>query len=149
MTVTGDLPYDFRPEAYAPTRDYDGRHGMHAFRKHFYSRIGDFDSKEEFECAVWLDIEAQKDKLKYWVRNLVRREGASFFLQKAAGRFYPDFVCKLNDGTTLIVEYKGAYGWTDAADDRLIGGLWQQLSNGTCRFVMVKDRQWHNIASCL
>ena len=149
VTVTGDLPYDFRPEAYAPTRDYDGRHGMHAFRKHFYSRIGDFDSKEEFECAVWLDIEAQKGKLQYWVRNLVRREGASFFLQKAAGRFYPDFVCKLNDGTTLIVEYKGAYGWTDAADDRLIGGLWQQLSNGTCRFVMVKDRQWHNIASCL
>ena len=79
------------------------------------------------------------------VRNLVRREGASFFLQKAVGRFFPDFVCKLNDGTTLIVEYKGADRWNDAADDRLIGGLWAKLSGGACRFVMVKDRQWDSI----
>lgn len=149
VTVTGDFPYDFRPDAYAPPRDYDGRYGIHAFRKHFYGRIGDFDSKEEFECAVWLDIEAQKGNLQYWVRNLVRRESASFSLQKATGRFYPDFVCKLNNGSTLIVEYKGANAWTDAADDRLIGGLWQELSNGACRFVMVKDKQWQNIAPLL
>ena len=148
VTVTSKYPYDFRPEAYAPSRDYDGRYGLHAFRKHFYNRIGDFDSKEEFECAVWLDIEAQKGRLQYWVRNLARREGASFFLQKATGRFYPDFVCKLNDETTLIVEYKGANGWTDAADDRLIGGLWQDLSAGSCKFVMIKDKLWDGI-DCL
>jgi type III restriction enzyme len=145
VTVTAQLPYDFRPEAYAPSRDYDGRYGLHAFRRHFYSRIGDFDSKEEFECAVWLDIEAQKGRLQYWVRNLARREGASFFLQKASGRFYPDFVCKRNDGKFLIVEYKGADRWTDAQDDRLIGGLWADLSDGSCRFVMVKDKQWNVI----
>lgn len=145
VTVTSQYPYDFRPEAYAPSRDYDGRYGLHAFRKHFYSRIGDFDSKEEFECAIWLDIQAQKGRLQYWVRNLARREGASFFLQKATGRFYPDFVCKLNDETTLIVEYKGRNGWTDAADDRLIGGLWEELSAGSCKFVMVKDKQWDGI----
>jgi type III restriction enzyme len=142
VTVTAQLPYDFRPEAYAPSRDYDGRYGLHALRRHFYSRIGDFDSREEFECAVWLDIEAQKGRLQYWVRNLARREGASFFLQRASGRFYPDFVCKRNDGKFLIVEYKGADRWTDAADDRLIGGLWADLSGGSCRFVMVKDKQW-------
>lgn len=142
VTVSAQLPYDFRPEAYSPSRDYDDRYGLHAFRKHFYSRVGDFDSKEEFECAVWLDTEAQKGRLQYWVRNLARREGASFFLQKATGRFYPDFVCKLNDGRFLVVEYKGANGWTDAADDRLIGGLWAQLSDGTCQFIMIKDKQW-------
>ena len=142
VTVTSQFPYDFRPEAYAPSRDYDNRYGQFAFRKHFYSRIGDFDSKEEFECAVWLDVEAQKGRLQSWVRNLARREGASFFLQKATGRFYPDFVCKLNDGKFLVVEYKGANGWTDAEDDRLIGGLWDRLSGDTCRFIMVKEKQW-------
>ena len=149
VAVTSEFPYDFRPEAYAPSRDYDGRYGQFGFRKHFYSRIGDFDSKEEFECAVWLDIQAQKGRMQYWVRNLVRREGASFYLQKATGRFYPDFVCKLNGDAALIVEYKGANGWTDAADDRLIGGLWAQLSGGLCKFVMVKDRQWDAIDQML
>lgn len=145
VAVTIQFPYDFRPEAYAPSRDYDNRYGLFAFRKHFYSRIGDFDSKEEFECAVWLDVQAQMGRMQYWVRNLARREGASFFLQKATGRFYPDFVCKLNDDAALIVEYKGANGWTDAADDRLIGGLWEELSGSLCRFVMVKDKQWDRI----
>lgn len=56
VTVTIKYPYDSRPEVYAPSRDYDGRYGVHTFRKHFYSRIGDFDSKEKLERAVWLDI---------------------------------------------------------------------------------------------
>jgi type III restriction enzyme len=43
------------------------------------------------------------------------------------------------------VEYKGAHGWTDAQDDRDIGGLWAELSGGTCRFVMVRNRQWGDI----
>jgi type III restriction enzyme len=34
-------------------------------------------------------------RIQFWVRNLVRREGSSFFLQKADGRFYPDFLCQL------------------------------------------------------
>ena len=68
-----------------------GRFGSFDFRKHFYGRIGDFDSKEEFECACQLDIWAQQGRMHFWVRNLVRRAGSSFFLQKADGRFYPDF----------------------------------------------------------
>lgn len=145
VTVSNQFTYDFRPEAYAPSRDYDGRFGLHRFRKHFYSRIGDFDSKEEFECAVHLDIEAQKGRLESWVRNLARREGASYFLQKASGRFYPDFVCKLNDGSTLIVEYKGGDRWKEAADDRLIGELWANMSGETCQFVMVTNKQFELI----
>jgi type III restriction enzyme len=104
--------------------------------------MGDFDSKEEFECACWLDTQAQKGRIQSWVRNLVRREGSSFFLQKADGRFYPDFLCKLPNGVILAVEYKGADRWLSAGDDRLIGGLWADLSEGRCRFVMVKDKQW-------
>ena len=118
---------------------------MFDFRKHYYGRIGDFDSGEEFACAVHLDKLAQKGEIEFWVRNLVRKVACSFFLQKADGRFYPDFICQLKNGKVLIVEYKGANGWTDAADDRLIGGLWAELSGGRCRFVMVKDKKWEEI----
>ena len=145
VKVTDQYAFEFHAQAYAPSRDYDGRFGHFDFRKHFYGRIGDFDSREEFECAVQLDMLAQAGRLRFWVRNLVNRGGGSFFLQKANGRFYPDFVCALNDGTILVVEYKGAHGWTDAQDDRDIGALWAELSAGQCRFVMVRDRQWGQI----
>jgi type III restriction enzyme len=32
--------------------------------------------------------------------------------------------------------------WKAAEDDRLIGGLWAELSGGRCRFVMVKEKRW-------
>lgn len=150
VAVTDQYAFEFHAQAYAPSRDYDGRFGQFDFRRHFYGRIGDFDSKEEFECACWLDIQAQQGRIEFWVRNLVRREGSSLFLQKADGRFYPDFLCQLpgmadQPGPVLAVEYKGANGWLNAQDDRLIGGLWANLSEGRCRFVMVTDKRWEGI----
>lgn len=148
VAVSEQYAFEFAPQAYAPSRDYDGRFGHFEFRGHFYGRIGDFDSKEEFECACQLDMWAQQGRIRFWVRNLVRREGCSFFLQKADGRFYPDFLCQLPDtpdarpGPVLAVEYKGADRWSGAEDDRLIGGLWASLSGGRCRFVMLKDKRW-------
>lgn len=147
VAVTDRFPFEFHGQAYAPSRDYDGRFGTFDFRRHFHGRIGDFDSKEEFECACWLDTQAQKGRIRFWIRNLVRREGSSFFLQKADGRFYPDFLCQLpgtdeSPGPVLAVEYKGGDRWAGAEDDRLIGGLWASLSDGRCRFVMVRDRRW-------
>jgi len=157
VAVTDQYAFEFNPHAYAPSRDYyplTSQYGVFPFRKHYYGRIGDFDSKEEFECACQLSILAQQDRIQFWVRNLVRREGSSFFLQKADGRFYPDFLCQLpgtdaKPGAVLVVEYKGADRWAGAEDDRLIGGLWANLSEGRCRFVMVKDKRWDWIEEAL
>ncbi len=154
VAVTDQYAFEFHAQAYAPSRDYDGRFGHFDFRQHFYGRVGDFDSKEEFECACQLDTWAQQGRIQFWVRNLVRREGCSFFLQKADGRFYPDFLCQLpgtagQPGPILCVEYKGANAWLNAADDRLIGGLWANLSQGRCRFVMVKDKRWEDVEAML
>jgi type III restriction enzyme len=149
VVVGDDYTFAFNPQGYAPSRDYDGRFGVFDFRKHYYGRIGDFDSKEEFECACKLDAWAQAGRMNFWVRNLVRKEGCSFFLQKADGRFYPDFLCKLNDGTVLAVEYKGADRWNDAQDDRDIGELWAALSGGHCKFVMVQQRKWESLSTLL
>jgi type III restriction enzyme len=150
VAVSDHYAFEFHAQAYAPSRDYDGRFGHFDFRKHYYGRLGDFDSREEFECAQWLDTQAQKGRIQFWVRNLVRREGSSFFLQKADGRFYPDFLCQLpgisgSQGPVLAIEYKGADRWASAEDDRLIGGLWANLSEGRCRFVMVTNKQWDRI----
>jgi type III restriction enzyme len=154
VAVSDDFAFTFHPQAYAPSKDYDGRFGAFDFRKHYYGRIGDFDSNEEFQCACQLDMLAQKGQILFWVRNLVRREGSSFFLQKANDRFYPDFLCQLpgegaTPGPILAVEYKGADRWAAAQDDRLIGGLWAKLSEGRCRFVMVTDKRWELIAEQL
>jgi type III restriction enzyme len=148
VQVSNAYQFVFHPQAYAPGSDYDKRtskYGVFDFEEHYYGRIGDFDSGEEFACAVHLDILAQKGEIEFWVRNLVNKSACSYFLQKATGRFYPDFICQLKNGKTLIVEYKGANGWTDAADDRVIGGLWAEMSDGKCHFVMVKNKEWEVI----
>lgn len=153
VAVSNAHAFEFHAQTYAPASDYDGRFGHFDFRRHFYGRIGDFDSREEFACACQLDTLAQQGRINFWVRNLVRREGA-FFLQKADGRFYPDFLCQLPDsngqpGAVLAVEYKGAHGWAAAEDDRLIGYLWAELSDGRCRFVMVTNKQWSQLEDAL
>lgn len=149
VVVGDDYAFEFNPQGYAPSRDYDDRFGPFDFRKHYYGRIGDFDSKEEFQCACKLDEYAQKGLIQFWVRNLVRKADSSFYLQKADGKFYPDFLAKLNDGTILAVEYKGADRWANAQDDRDIGGLWASLSSGRCRFVMLQDRKWETLEASL
>ncbi len=137
--VGGGFEFEFHPDAYAPSRDYARASEFH---KHYYPRVGDFDSDEEIECAHWLDRTAQQGRIKFWVRNLVRKPACSFFLPTAAGRFFPDFVCRLPDGRTLVVEYKGDGYWNDAEPSRKIGALWEELSGGKCLFVMVKEKRW-------
>lgn len=152
IVVGGEgLEFDFPPYGYAPNRIYDGRFGPASFRKHYYGQVGDFDSKEEYECAVWLDDRAREGKIEFWVRNLDRKPACAFFLQKAHGKFWPDFICKLYDGTILVVEYKGGdrYSTDKAKEDRMIGELWAKESQGRARFIMVKDREWSSIAALL
>lgn len=146
VRVGSEYSFEFHPDAYAPDRDDKGEYGDHEFEKHYYPRMGDFDSKEEYLCATWLD---RQEEVEFWVRNLVRKNGASFFLQNATKRFYPDFVCKLKDGRILVVEYKGADRWNGAKSDRLLGELWAELSDEKCLFVMVKDKDWSQIAGLI
>ena len=61
-------------------------------------------SGEEFHCAVAID---SSEDVRYWVRNVPKQKN-SYALPLGAGKnFYPDFVVELNNGKTLIVEYKG------------------------------------------
>ena len=69
------------------------------------------------------------------MRNLARK-ATSFRLQTSKDWFYPDFLCQLNDGRSLVVEYKGEHLFADAEDKRAVGAIWEGRSGGKCLFVM-------------
>lgn len=97
---------------------------------------------EEYECAKAIESLPQ---VKYWIRNLVRRDHASFWLPLAQQKFYPDFVCELTDGRMLIVEYKGEVYVSndDSAEKRAVGNKWADLSQGKCLFIMAVEQDEH------
>ena len=82
---------------------------------------------EEFECAVALDSLAE---VKHWIRNVPKHSDA-FFLPRAQGYQYPDFVAELKDGRILVVEYKGQRGKSDPkeVESLNIGKKWQAVSD--------------------
>ncbi|WP_417915615.1 DEAD/DEAH box helicase family protein [Candidatus Electronema sp. JM] len=140
VAVSPDICFAFAadPRQYAYSKPYKGRY---LFQKHYYPEIGDLEDKgEEFECAQFID---RLEEVAFWVRNPARRPGQSFWLQTATDKFYPDFVCKLKDGRTAAVEYKGGHLWNeDAKEKQALGELWAARSGGDCLFVMPKDKDY-------
>lgn len=119
--------------------------GFTELPKHFFPQIGNLRAEgEEFECAVFLAT--RLEGVKYWVRN-VERKHTSFSLQTSTDRFYPDFICKLNDGRILVVEYKSSKDWDlpDNQEKRQLGELWEKRSKGKCLFIMPRGRDFEAI----
>ncbi len=151
LVVSDEHAVNFKNIAYEPSWVFDG---AFAFRKHYFGpRPGELRERtaagelaEEFRCAQFID--SQAPGIKFWVRNLVKRP-TSFRLQTHADWFYPDFVCQLDDGRILVVEYKGAHLFDapDAQEKRDIGNLWAARSNGRCLFVMPSDNQFREIVA--
>lgn len=134
VLTTYAFSYEFKADNYPARPPYYS--GSYDFNKHYYPQIEDMKSNgEEFDCAQIIDL---MPEVKHWVRNLVRRDEASFSLPLAHGNFFPDFIVELNDGRILIVEYKGeAYKTNDdSAEKRLVGNLWAKHSKGNCLFLM-------------
>jgi type III restriction enzyme len=123
--------------------------GRYKFNKHFYPVQADLkDGGEEFLCAQLLDNHA---KVKHWVRNLTTAP-CGFALATSKGRFFPDFVAELLDGSVAVVEYKGAHLLNDPyeIEKRQIGELWARKSAGRCLFgQIVKDRAGLDMAGQL
>jgi type III restriction enzyme len=134
--TSSDVELVFDESRYGYNQPYKG--GME-FKKHLFRVVGDLDAKgEEYECAVYIE---RHNSVKAWVRNAVRQPN-SFWLQTSSDKFYPDFVALLTDGRIAVIEYKGEDRWKDADQDRVIGNLWADRSNGRCLFVMVTNRQF-------
>lgn len=146
LSVDPEPCFTFKPEEYPYNNLY---RGSYEFKKHFYPKVGDLNPDgEEFECAAFLD---GLPEVKFWVRNLERRQAFSFWLQTSSDKFYPDFVCALTDGRFLVVEYKGADRWSndDSKEKRTIGQLWEDRSAGRCLFIMPKGKDFISIRNKL
>lgn len=145
LEASFEFGYRFEPNLY-PARApfYQGRF---KFRKHFYPVIEDLKADgEEYTCAMAIE---NQPMVKQWVRNLVRREHASFRLPLAMNWFYPDFVAELTDGRMFVIEYKGeAYKTNDDSREKdAVGQLWASKSDGKCLFLMAveEDNQGRNV----
>lgn len=75
---------------------------------------------------------------EHWVRNLERDVEGAFWLPTSYGKFFPDFVCELDDGRLLVVEYKGEHLRNVPAEIEKdqVGKLWAAKSDGRCLFLM-------------
>lgn len=139
-----DYSFQYRPDVYPAKWYYDGRN---SFPKHFYPRPGELaNSGEEYDCAAALDAQSG---IRTWVRNLALQPEASFWLQTATDRFYPDFVAEALDGRLLAVEYKGAdYASNDdSREKKLLGEVWAKSSGGRALFLMAvkKDERGRGV----
>ena len=140
--VTPEITIAFQPDSY-PAKDFcKDTH----FQKHFYSLVGAMDSEEEKICAQNIDIHKN---VETWVRNIPRDPFNSFWLPTYQGKFYPDFVVKLKDGTCAAIEYKGEHlvNNEDTKHKNMIGKIWADKSGGLCRFLMAFkiDNQGHDL----
>jgi type III restriction enzyme len=139
LDVKEERSLNFSTISYEPSWYYAG---SYQFKKHYFppkpgelpDRTNDGNLSEECACAQFID---NMPEVKYWVRNLARKS-SSFRLQTSKDWFYPDLICKLNDGRILVVEYKGEflYGASDAEEKRAVGEVWASRSKGNCIFVM-------------
>lgn len=153
LAVDDSRMLDFSTISYEPSWLYAGGQ---VFHKHYFGpKPGELEErtqqgnelKEEFKCACWLDAHA---KVKYWFRNLDRRR-TSFRLQTSTDFFYPDFVCMLEDGRVLVVEYKGAhiYDNADSKEKRAVGAVWAARSSGKALFSMPTKLQFAEVEAVM
>jgi type III restriction enzyme len=112
--------------------------GKFVFAKHYFGNaISDLeDGGEEWRCAMEIE---EHPAVKHWVRNIDSDPVAGFWLPTSFGRFYPDFVCELNDGRLLVVEYKGEHlrNVPREIEKGQVGRVWAERSAGQCVFAML------------
>lgn len=150
LTVSDERALNFKATNYEPSWFYEGGH---QFKKHYFGpKPGELREKkadgkltEEFQCACYLDA---LPAVCWWVRNLSNKS-TSFRLQTSKQWFYPDFICQLQDGRVMAVEYKGKHLWDDAEEKRAVGAVWESRSRGRCLFVMPTEQDFSTIQQAI
>lgn len=136
--ISFDHAFAFEDGMYQNERRYRGnwKPAKHFLGPREVPAFDGTDDGEEIRCAQTID---SLPNVKYWIRNIAKHS-ASFWLPTTSGKFYPDFVAKLEDGRLLIVEYKGAHlaQGGDTAQKRAIGELWERKSNGAGVFILAE-----------
>lgn len=118
--------------AFGPEEDYSPSNlALNTFQKHRYFRVGAMNG-DEAKVALALDA---LPSVEQWVRNLEHSRTTCFWLQASLSAFFPDFVAKLRDGRTLVVEFKGAHLAAGQQDKRRIGERWAATTGNAFEWV--------------
>lgn len=143
--IKPDVTKSFKAEYYPAKSFYRGHV---RFQKHFYSTIGKMDSDEEIRCAQLID--ANKN-VETWIRNIDSEPVYSFWLPTHKGKFYPDFVVKLTNGTYAAVEYKGEQleNMPTTQEKNLVGELWERRNGGKFLMATLRDDRGRDLATQL
>ena len=137
IETSSEFAFKVEEENYRPSRCYQG---TLALRRHAFDLIFDMNG-EEAECAA--RINSHPNVLR-WIRNTEHETQGGFWLPKSPGKYFPDFLVELTNGTIVIVEYKMGKMANDPEErhKRAIGELWEARSGGRARFAWVVDRNW-------
>jgi len=108
------------------------------FNKHHYKYADKFDSNEEYACAKYIDGLPQ---VTTWIKNISGNSKDSFWLQTSTDKFYPDFIIKVDNGKTIVAEYKGTHLKTndDTKEKEAIGNVFTTVSNNIEFIMLYKD----------
>lgn len=151
LVVSDEYALNFKTISYEPSWLYEGGH---QFQKHYFgAKPGELREKradgkltEEFKCACFIDT---MPEVHFWMRNLSQKKKSSFKLQTSGDWFYPDFVCQLNDGRILVVEYKGGHLVAESGEKAAVGTVWASRSSRKCVFVMPTDEKFEEITKAV
>ena len=144
VETSDDFAVNIEEQDYAPSRLFGAGH---TFRKHPFDLVFDMNG-EEAECATRIDAH---DNVARWIRNTEHETQGGFCLPKSPGRFFPDFIVELRDGTIALVEYKmGKISHDPEEQHKLaVGQLWAERSHGRARFGWIIDKNWHALERVL
>jgi len=109
-----------------------------SFNKHQYKYADKFDSKEEYICAKYIDNLPQ---VTTWIKNISGDYRNSFWLQTSTDKFYPDFIIKLDNGKTIVAEYKGEHLKTndDSKEKEIVGNVFASLTDNIEFLMLYED----------
>ena len=76
-----------------------------------------------------------------WIKNISGNSKDSFWLQTSTDKFYPDFIIKVDNGKTIVAEYKGTHLKTndDTKEKEAIGNVFTTVSNNIEFIMLYKD----------
>lgn len=143
IKTSDELSILIEEQNYATMERFTG----HRFRKHAFDDVGRMNG-EEAQCASRID---DHGNVARWIRNLERATQGGFFLPIAPGKFFPDFIVELKDGTVVLVEYKmGKMAHLpDGLHKKHVGELWATRSRGRARFGWVANKDWRAVEEAL
>lgn len=102
--------------------------------KHLYVEEGDMN---DFERRVINEI-ANIDTVLFWHRNLERGKG---FCISGFINHYPDFIIRMKNGKTVVVETKGDdRDNSDSMNKLTLGKAWASKAGGNYKYFMVFDK---------